>query len=232
MPGVMLESSRNNYPEGIKMENLFLRAGILATPWWAVTLLLFGTLEPNYSHLYKAVSELGAFGASNSLAMNFFCFFLTGVLVILTGFGFKSVLEKNTLSASSAWWLIALGVMLAGAAVPADFKLYFESPWTLVHSFFVMLGVIPFIVVSWKAHYTLKKLNISSAFISYWPLLIVPTFFLHGVLNQGGLVQRLTILIVLIWVSYLSWILLKHNNAIKGHSLSRRDAIGSIDEIF
>lgn len=192
------------------MEKILIRAGVLAAPWWVVTLLLFGALEPNYSHLYKAVSELGAFGATNALSMNVFCFFLTGALVTAAGAGFKSVLKNNGLSTSSSWWLIILGVMLAGAAVPADFKLYFESPWTLVHAFFVMLGVIPFLIASWKTHYILKRLNISSIFISYWPLLIVPTFFLHGVLKQGGLVQRLTILIVLLWVSYLSWVILKY----------------------
>ena len=80
------------------MEKLFLRAGIIATPWWIISLLLFGALEPNYSHLYKAVSELGAFGASNALAMNIVCFFLTGTLVALAGIGFKSVLRSNGLS--------------------------------------------------------------------------------------------------------------------------------------
>ncbi|HWV16099.1 MAG TPA: DUF998 domain-containing protein [Cellvibrio sp.] len=197
------------------MEKIFLGAGIFCAPWWVASLLVFGSLEPNYSHLYKAVSELGAFGAANALAMNIFCFFLTGVLVILAGIGFKSVLNAKGVSASSAWWLIILGVMLAGAAVPADFNLYFKSPWTLVHAFFVMLGVIPFLVASCKTHYILKKLNLSSIFISYFPLLIIPAFCLHGFLNQGGLVQRLTILIVLLWVSYLSWFLLGVKRHIK-----------------
>lgn len=191
------------------MEQIFLRAGVVAAPWWVITLLFFGALEPNYSHLYKAVSELGAFGASNAFAMNVFCFFLTGALVTAAGVGFRSILNTHRLSTSSSWWLITLGIMLAGAAVPADFTLYFKSPWTLIHAFFVMLGVIPFLIASWKVHYTLKELNVSSLFISYWPLLIVPTFFLHGFLQQGGLVQRLTIFIVLLWVSYLSWRLMK-----------------------
>lgn len=194
------------------MEKIFLRAGVISTPWWLITLLLFGALESSYSHLYKAVSELGAFGAANPLAMNVFCFFFTGVLVLFAGIGFKSVLESYSVSVSASFWLIALGVMLADAAVPADFELYFQSPWTLVHAFFVMLGIIPFLIVSWKTHYILKKLKMSSFFISYWSLLIIPTFLLHGFLAQGGLVQRLTILIVLSWVSYLSWFLLKYKN--------------------
>jgi hypothetical protein len=94
---------------------------------------------------------------------------------------------------------------LSGAAVPADMDLYFKSPWTVVHAFFVFLGVIPFGIAAWETHRILSKLNLKSTFISYFPLLIIPVFFLHGVLAQGGLVQRLTILIVLVWVSYLSW---------------------------
>jgi hypothetical protein len=98
--------------------------------------------------------------------------------------------------------------MLAGAAVPADMDLYFESPWTLVHAFFVLLGVIPFLVAAWKTHSIFKTLHQQSRFLCYFPWLIVPVFLLHGVLEQGGLVQRLTILIVLVWVSALSWRLL------------------------
>jgi Protein of unknown function (DUF998) len=197
------------------MDSNFLRAGMLATPWWIGSLLLFGALEPNYSHLYKAVSELGAFGAANSIAMNVFCFFVTGALVTAAGIGFKSVLQLHGLPSSSSWWLIALGVMLAGTSVPADFDLNFKSPWTLIHAFFVMLGVIPFMVASWKTHYVLKRLNISSLFISYWPWLIIPSFLLYGFVNERGLVQRLTIFIVLSWVSYLSWILINLKTAVE-----------------
>lgn len=190
------------------MEKRLLYAGLAVTPWWIITLSIFAALEPDYSHFYKAVSELGAFGAANPLAMNVLCFFITGMLVVLAGVAFRNILDLYQLSTSAGWWVIILGVMLAGAAVPADMQLYFQSPWTIVHAVFVMFAVIPFLVASWKTHYALKNLGIGSKVISYWPLLMVPTFLLHGFLTQGGLVQRLTILIVLFWVSYLCWCLL------------------------
>jgi hypothetical membrane protein len=70
-------------------------SGIVATPWWILTILLFGELQPSYSHLYDAASELGAFGASNPLAMNILCFFLTGAFVALAGLGFIAYLHSR-----------------------------------------------------------------------------------------------------------------------------------------
>lgn len=183
--------------------------GVLVTPWWLFTVLLFGELQPGYSHLYNAASELGAFGAANPFAMNLFCFFLTGVFVATAGLSFVDYLQSRQESLAAGWWIFILGIMLAGAAVPADMELYFESPWTIAHAFFVLLGVVPFLVASWLTHTVLKRIGEPSRFISYFPWLIVPEFLLHGFLNQGGLVQRLTILIVLAWVSALSWHLIK-----------------------
>jgi len=183
--------------------------GILVTPWWIISVVLFGELQPGYKHLYHAASELGAFGASNPLAMNIFCFFLTGAFVAMAGLGFVNYLQSRQESRTAGWWVFVLGVVLAGAAVPADMELYFKSPWTVVHAFFVLFAVIPFFVAAWKTHSTLKRLGEQSKFLSYFPWLIVPTFALYGVLSQGGLIQRLTILIVLVWVSALSWHLLK-----------------------
>jgi len=172
-------------------------------------MLLFGELQAGYSHLYHAASELGAFGASNPLAMNVLCFFLTGAFVASAGLGFMKYLQSRGESRAAGWWVFILGAMLAGAAVPADMEQKFQSPWTLVHAFFVLLGVLPFLIAAWKSNSVLKRLGERSKFLNYFPWLIIPTFLLHGFLNQGGLVQRLTILLVLLWVGALSWHLLK-----------------------
>ena len=190
-------------------------AGVLAAPWWLVSIGVFGYLEPNYSHLYKAVSELGAFGASNWVAMNVVCLFATGVLVVIAGLSFRNILKEANLSRSASTWIVLTGIMFAGTAIPADMNLYFESPWTIAHAFFVLLGVIPFFVAAWQTPNALRMLDIESKFISYFPLAIIPTFMMHGFVDQGGLVQRVTILILLLWISYLSWVLLTY---IKSHN--------------
>ena len=56
---------------------------------------IFGYLEPNYSHYYKAVSELGAFGARNWIAMNIICLFMTGVLAVMAGIAFRKLSIKS-----------------------------------------------------------------------------------------------------------------------------------------
>jgi hypothetical membrane protein len=203
------QGTANGSLPAMEMEKRLFQLGILAAPWWVSTLLLFGALEPGYSHLYHAASELGAFGAGNPLAMNVVCFFMTGALVALSGLGFMRYLRSRGESRAAGSWILVLGVMLAGAAVPADMELYFQSPWTVAHAFFVLLGVVPFLVAAWKTHAVLRRLGDPSRFLSRFPWLILPAFLLHGFLSQGGLVQRLTILIVLVWVSGLSWHLLK-----------------------
>lgn len=200
-------------------------AGILAAPWWLVSIGVFGFIEPNYSHLYKAVSELGAFGASNWIAMNVFCLFTTGIWIVLAGVSFRIISKKSDVSTSASTWVILTGVMFAGTAIPADMELYFESPWTIAHAFFVLFGVIPFFVAAWQTPKALRKLGIESRFISYFPLAMIPTFALHGIVSQGGLVQRLTILILLAWVSYLSWVLLPH---LKSHNKSTQQEANEV----
>lgn len=187
------------------MPTHLLKLGILSLPWWMISLAIFAALEPGYSHLYNAVSRLGAFGARNALGMNIICFLGTGVLVICTGFGFRHQLQTRGHADSAGNWTIVLGVMLAGATVPADFQQNFQSPWTLIHAFFVMLAVIPFLIAASKTTTILQQINMPSKFLKLWPWLIIPVFCLHALLQQRGLVQRLSIVVVLTWVSYLSW---------------------------
>ncbi|PCI78631.1 MAG: hypothetical protein COB20_06405 [SAR86 cluster bacterium] len=188
-------------------------AGIFAAPWFLVTLGVFAYLEPNYSHLYKAVSELGAFGASNWILMNVFCFFTTGLLVIMAGLAFRKKSKAANASLQASFWVVLMGVMFAGTAIPADMELYFNSPWTVAHAFFSTFGIIPFLVAAWKTPKALKEIGIESNFVSYFPLVFIPTFLMHGLVQQGGLVQRATILVLLIWVSYLNWVLLSRLNS-------------------
>ena len=117
---------------------------------------IFGYLEPNYSHYYKAVSELGAFGAKNWIAMNIICLFMTGVLAVMAGIAFRKLSIKSGNPRGASTSVILTGIMLAGTAIPADMELYFKSPWTIAHAFFVMLGVIPFFVATFKTLRLLK----------------------------------------------------------------------------
>jgi len=151
--------------------------------------------------------------------MNVFCLSTTGILVVMAGIQFREVSKTANISPNASLWLVITGIMFAGTAIPVDMELYFESPWTVAHAFFVLLGVIPFFVTAWKTPKALKRLGIESKFISYFPLAIIPTFLMHGFIQQGFLVQRTTILILLVWVSYLSWVLLLHQ---KSHNKSNQ----------
>jgi hypothetical protein len=123
-------------------------------------------------------------------------------------FSLKLVLFTLAFTVATVILIIVITVTVQNHIHPADMELYFQSHWTLAHAFFVLFSIIPFIGAAWKTPKALKQLNINSKVISYLSLLIIPAFLMHGALNQGGLVQRATIVIVLFWVSYLSWCLL------------------------
>ena len=61
--------------------------GLAATGLFAAALGLFAALDPAYSHLTNAVSELGVVGAPSQLAWNLIGFIAVGVLLAAFGRG-------------------------------------------------------------------------------------------------------------------------------------------------
>jgi len=197
-----------------------LWAGVLCAPWFLLSLIVFGALEPGYSHRYKAVSELGAFGVRYGLWMNLFGFLMTGVLVILAALAYHRVLKQASLGVSAAAWLLVLGVSLAGTAVPADMQAMMQSPWTVIHLAFSFFGLLPFAVAAILTGRRVRQLGVrpvASRVIQWLPVCLVPAFMLYGFTDQRGLVQRLTILLVLGWVGALCWGLLTRSGGTADH---------------
>ncbi len=190
------------------MRDYRLHMGKLAGPWFFVCLFGFAAIQPGYSHLTKAVSELGAFGAPHALAWNTLGFFSTGVIILLFGIGLQALLVRRGVRSTGGWSVVALGIAFAATAIPADFELRFESAWTIAHAVFVLLGPIPFLWSACVWPRALAGLGAPKSKILACvaaALLILPAFASNAFLEQTpGVGQRLGFVAMFVWLGVLS----------------------------
>lgn len=93
---------------------LALAANLL---FWSL-LFIMAALRPDYSHLHKAVSELGSYGAPRMWLWNVMGYLLPGLLLGAAGWGIGKKMRPGWLLPGL---LAAAGVMVAWAGIfPAD----------------------------------------------------------------------------------------------------------------
>ena len=193
-------------PESMKEYRLQL--GKLAGPWFFTCLFAAAAYFPGYSHLTKAVSELGAFGAPNALIWNTLGFFVTGVLVALFGVGLRDLLVKKRVQSTGGWAVIAIGVTFAATAIPADFEMRLRSGWTTAHAVFVLLGPVTLVWAGIVWPRALARLGASRrdglmCVAAAW--LVLPAFASNFFLaNTPGVGQRLGFAVLFLWCWVLS----------------------------
>ena len=184
------------------------QAGLLAmiTPVWFVGVYLFmSSLRPRYSHLTRAISELGTLDAPHGVYWNVLGYVLTGLAIAVLGLGMKN--EFTPLARKSRWPACAL--MLSGLFMtlsgifPGDLA-HRTSLTTTMHLVGSFGSYVAFLVAGlWFPVYFRKNPGWRMFF---WPsLILVVASLLTGVLRQGdmpGLGQRLT------FACYFGWIFL------------------------
>lgn len=189
-----------------------LYLGFLSGPLFAVSLIVFGRLEPGYSHYTKSVSELGGLRVRFGLAFGFFGLLLPGLMAAGVAFELRRLLQAARVGSRSSAVLIVFCVMNALTMIPADFSLMWESPWTWAHAFFALGSPLVFFAAIPGCAWSLRALGASKVstgvfvVLGYLPL---AEFLLYGPLHATpGIVQRLTILTIHAATAWLGWILL------------------------
>lgn len=179
--------------------------GIGATGLFAAALALFAAVDPAYSHLTNAVSELGAVGAPNQLAWNLIGFLSVGLLLAAFGWSLGRVV-----GAASAGWLLGLfGLAFAATAIPADMS-DLSSPGSLAH-----IAASQAVLLFWAAG--LIRLLFAGRFGAGARLvtglalaLAIGTIIIRGAeLLPPGLTQRLSFAVVFGWVAATSLMLIR-----------------------
>lgn len=76
---------------------LYASAGLFATILLWTTYFIMANQRPEYSYLYKQISELGALDAPNKWTWNIFGYIISGILISIFSIGlYKSMAIKNS----------------------------------------------------------------------------------------------------------------------------------------
>lgn len=192
--------------------------GIAAFAIFWAALFAFAASRADYSHLHKAVSELGVLGAPHALAWNLLGFIVPGLLLALFGGGLASTIDGRR---GALWWLLVLsGLCFAGAGVvPGEMRNgspMMESPMTLGHLLFANLApllwaIAAFLVIrrvkknpAWKPFATLVTVY-AVVCVGGFLIGIVASAAIPDLAHMPGLVQRFCFAFYLGWSLIMSF---------------------------
>src|SRR6266850_3851082 len=100
--------------------------GILAMVvpvWFTAVYLILAGLRPEYSHLTKAISELGSVDAPRAWVWNLLGYVLPGAIVSLLGLGIGKHFASEAGIRTPSWALIASGLLMALSGIfQGDFE--------------------------------------------------------------------------------------------------------------
>jgi hypothetical membrane protein len=176
--------------------------GVLAPTWFVIALVVVAAVRPEYSHLTKAASELGAVGAPNALAWNILGFGAVGALVAVLAW---SLWQQG--GGRVAALLIAIsGIGFAAAGVfPADMN-DMNADTTRLHilaslvSFAAFAVAVP--VVGWGLWQSDRRGFAVAAII--FGLAAVLSVLLREANIPPRLAQRINFVAYLVWIALVA----------------------------
>lgn len=179
--------------------------GLAAAGLFAGALGVFAALDPTYSHLTNAVSELGAVGAPNQLAWNLIGFIAVGLLLAAFGRG----LGREITTPSAGGLLILFGLAFAATAIPADMS-DLGSPGSTAH-IVASQAVLLLWALALVRLLFVRRAGPALRWIAAVALaLAVGAIVVRGLeALQPGLSQRLSFAVVFGWVAATSMVLLR-----------------------
>ena len=181
-------------------------AGILANVFFWCAVVGFAAVRPDYSHLTKAISELGTIGAPRMWAFNVIGYVLPGLLV--TGFGWVLGRRHGSTGLALLLAMAGLGLVVAGI-FPGDLD-DFRRPTTQLHLAGSLLGLSWVPAMPWLAVKTRRSWPALATVSAGAFALFLLVFGLYAVIPRApGLVQRTTFGVWLGWYVAVAFLLLR-----------------------
>jgi hypothetical membrane protein len=185
--------------------------GLLAPVWFLIALLAFAAARPDFSHLTKAVSELGAVGAPHGLAWNIVGFGAVGMLIVI----FAAGIWRQAQAPLAASLIAVSGIAFAAAGVfPADMS-NLNADTTRLHilaslvSFAAFAAAVPVMGWSlWRAGF-----RRFAVFAIAFGVAAVASVLLRESGIPPGLAQRINFLAYLAWIATIAASLLTRRTA-------------------
>lgn len=187
----------------------------LATPVWFVTVyLVMSSRRPEFSHLTKAISELGSWDAPDRWFWNVLGYILPGLSIALLGIGMKW--EFATASRRAVVPAMALGAcglfMALSGVFPGDFENR-TSLTMILHTVGSLGSFVGFLVAGFWLPSVFRSCA-SWRWVAWPSLALVVASILAGFMRSGaapGLGQRIGFAFVFAWVGLVGYALMRSN---------------------
>ncbi|MGZ9275339.1 MAG: DUF998 domain-containing protein [Nitrospira sp.] len=191
----------------------------MVTPiWFLVVYLWMSALRPEYSHLTKAISELGSWDAPNLWAWNILGYIVPGLAISLLGAGlYREFRPRARIPAAS---LILSGLLMAlSGAFPGDFEDR-SSPSMIMHLVGSLGSYVAFLVAGFGLPAAMRS-SPSYRWVAWPSTALVVLSIATGFLRSGdapGLGQRLGFGCFFMWVALMGFATVRAAQAPLGNS--------------
>ena len=180
--------------------------------WFLLFYLCMSSMRPEYSHLTKAISELGSLDAPNRWVWNICGYILPGTIIALLGFGIAEQLKNESGIRLASFGLVVSGVLMVLSGIfPGDFENR-TSLTMIMHAIGSLGSFVGFLICG----FTLPRILRRSANwrVYAWPsLALVILSIVTGILRTGnapGLGQRLGFACYFLWVGLIGFALFRN----------------------
>ena len=197
------------------LKKFSLYSGMIIPVWLFLGVLIAGAMNPGYSHINQAMSELGAEGSATHIISPLINNFPLGILFIAFGLCLISELKNSKLAIFSGLMIVlhGIGSIFAGY-FSCDAGCQPASPSTsqIMHNLSGLIMFLSLSVAGWLWVYLGKK-QLGSTFLSWFSLFCMvvalgAALMLPQAVESGhyfGLYQRVNYGISVIWLSVLSY---------------------------
>ena len=197
----------------MRILRLFSLGGLAGPLLFILAVILSAALRPGYDHVSQLISELGETGGSTAQLMTYLGFYPTGILILLFSVSCFAAIRRNLLSLAGTVLvgLASLAIIVAGI-FSCDVGCAMEDPSTdqMLHTAAAMGAFLAMIVASilWSLRFrTLdhwRGLWIYSLVTGIGAFGLLVAFLLLSESQIAGLVQRLLVLVLFIWLMVFS----------------------------
>lgn len=200
----------------ISRKNIGLIA--LATPFWFVAVyLVMSSRRPEFSHLTKAISELGSLDAPDRWFWNVLGYILPGLAIALLGLGLKwDFAQADRKALIPAMALVASGLFMAMSGVfPGDFEIR-TSTTMILHTVGSLGSFVAFLVAGFWLPRVFHACE-SWRWVAWPSLALVIASILAGFMRSGaapGLGQRIGFAFFFTWIGLVGYALIRSNRIV------------------
>lgn len=180
--------------------------GILAGVVHFFSILIFSSLQKDYSNLHQAVSELGAPPSEHYVLMNVLGLAAPGLLICVFAIAVFKTLRPGLPENCIVFSIFGFGLTFALLAFPMN-SFYLGDSQQTIHSICSKLSILPFVSLgflslTFPSAFQLKEKQIGTLQLLF--LLFIASRATGEIIPFDGLTQRLLLFSIFLWFSALS----------------------------